>query len=255
MSVELIKDFVNVTALTKIETSQVVKERDIIVPDGKPDIQRVLSVDGKIRMDQMDVQSNRIVYRGQIDVTILYAPADAADGVVKMTGTVPLEDFMIIEGVEPYMVVDFGYSIENMHWNLLNERKINVKAIIELEAEVTDSKEVAVISDLSTDAPVQKKMEQLEIVTESPAKEVKVIVKDELTIPQGKEPIGEILKMDVVIKDEQVKRTPDEIIFNGIVEVSTLYQTGDDEKDLEVVVHKVPFTGEISEPKGDDEVY
>ncbi len=257
MSVELIQKLVDVTEMTHKETSQIVKERDMIVPDGKPDMQRVLLLDGKIRMDQIDIQTNRIVYKGQVDVTILYVPEDAAAGVVKMTGTIPLEDFMIVEGLEADNRVDFKYEIEHMHWNVLNERKINVKAIIELSVESTRSKEISMVEDISTTDPIQKKMERIDIVNMMPFKEEKVIIKDELTIPQGKAPIQEILKLITRIQEEHVKRTADELIFSGMIEVATLYQAIESESGsgLEVVSHKIPFSGAVDLPQEDEEVY
>ncbi len=257
MSVELIQKLVDVTEMTQKETSQIVKERDMIVPDGKPDMQRVLLLDGKIRMDQIDIQTNRIVYKGQIDVTILYVPEDATAGVVKMTGTIPLEDFMIVEGLEADNRVDFDYEVEHLHWNVLNERKINVKAIIELSVETTRSKEISMVEDISTTAPIQKKTEQVDIVSMMPYKEEKVIVKDELTIPQGKAPIGEILKLVTRIAEEHVKRTPDELVFNGMIEVATLYKTAESDEGagLEVSTHRIPFSGAVDLPQEDEEVY
>ncbi|OON98595.1 MAG: hypothetical protein ATN35_04370 [Epulopiscium sp. Nele67-Bin004] len=255
MSVELMQRLVDVTEATKKETSQIVKERDLIVPDGKPDVQKVLLLDGKIRMDQIDVQSNRVVYKGQIEVSILYMPEDQAAGVSKMTGSIPLEDFMILEGLEADQRVDFSYEIENMHWNLLNERKLNVKTIIELKATNTAVKELAMIEDLKTDEPIQKRMDTLDIVNMMPYKEEKIIIKDELTVPQGKPAVAEIIKTDTAIKDEQIRRTADEIVFNGMVELSILYRGTEAGRLLEVVHHKIPFSGAIDFPKDEDEIY
>ena len=55
MSVELIKKPITLDEMTKKESVQVIKERDLIVPDGKPDMQSVVQIDGRINMDQIDV--------------------------------------------------------------------------------------------------------------------------------------------------------------------------------------------------------
>lgn len=253
MSVELIKKQVDINESIKRESVQVVKERDIIVPDGKPDMQKVLYVDGKIIIDQIDVQDDRVMYKGQINLTILYVPENNVDSICVMKGSIPLEDFIIIEGVNKDQKVNFEYEIEHIYWNILNERKLNTKVIIEAIAEVTKAKEVDVVTDIHAVEPVQIKTTQVDIIKPSQMKEEKLIVKDELTIMQGKSSIDEVLQLDAQIKEEQIKRTDNELLFNGIIEVNTLYKGQGGENKLEVVTHRIPFSGSSDVPKGEME--
>lgn len=252
MSVDLIKTRVDVNEMTKKEGTQIVKERDMIVPDGKPDMQRVLYLDGKVNMDQVDVQQDRVVYKGQVDVTVLYV-GDNNRNVYTMKGSIPLEDFIIVEGVDPDQKVEFDYNIEHMHWNILNERKLNVKAILDMGAAATKSKEVTMVTGVDGSEPIQTRMAKVDIIKQVAPKEEKIIVKDELTVMQGKPSIGEILKMNTEVKEEQIKRTDNELLFNGIVEVTTLYKSQEDDNAIEVIKHRVPFAGSADLVKGDAE--
>ncbi|ONI40684.1 hypothetical protein AN640_08495 [Candidatus Epulonipiscium fishelsonii] len=251
MAIELIKKLMDVNEATQKETSQIVKERDLIVPDGKPDMQRVLFLDGNLKMDSFDVQQNRIIYKGEVDVTILYLP-EHGNGICKMKGSVPIEDFMIFEGVDSEQRVEFIYDIEHLNWNILNERKLNIKVVIEVGAIVTKTKEIYLVEDLNTDIPIEKKMKELNIISMSPEKEEKIIVKDELTIPSNQPSIGDILKLSTSIKEDQIKRTADELIFNGMVEVAILYQSIED-NNISVYTNKIPFSGAVDLIKLDDE--
>jgi len=256
MAVDLIKKWMDITQDTHSANSQTVKEKDLIVPDGKSDVHKILLLDGKIRIDQIDIQANRIVYQGQVDVTILYVPEGEDASIVKMSGTIPLEDFMIVEGLEPSDRVDFHFDIENIHFNLLNERKINVKVIIALDAVMTSTKEVSIVEDIKTDDNVQKKAKEVNIITMMPYKEEKRIIKENLQIPQNKPVLGEILKQTADIIEEQIKRTDDEIEFSCKIEVSTLYKSAEDEKTLEVVTHKIPVNDvKIDLARDENEAY
>ena len=72
MSVELIKKPITLDEMTKRESIQVIKERDLIVPDGKPDLQSIMQLDGEVCIDQIDISQDRIMYRGRINACILY---------------------------------------------------------------------------------------------------------------------------------------------------------------------------------------
>ena len=239
MALELVKKQIGLNEMTRKEAVQVVKERDIIVPDGKPDMQRVLYLDGEINIDQIDVQEDRVVYKGQLDTTILYA----------------LEDFVILEGVSNNQRVAFNYNIEHMHWNILNERKLNVKSIIGVCVEATKPKEMELVTEVRGDVAVQTNTGTLSVIKPSQSGTEKLVVKDELTIPQGKCSIGEVLKMNTCIKEEQTKRTDSEILYNGIVEVSTMYKTQEPDMPVEIVKHRIPFAGSTDLPKPSEEAY
>lgn len=255
MAVELIKKPITLDEMSKKETVQVIKERDIIVPDGKPDMQAIVQLDGKIIMDQIDVSQDRIMYRGKVNVNILYIAPNNPTCIQTMKSSIPIDDFVILEGVNKDQRIDFDYEIEHMSYNILNERKVNVKGIMQVEATATATNETTIITDVQADAAVQTRQEQIEIVSLDTEKEDKVIVKEDLTIAQNKPSIGEILKTDIQIQEEQIKRTETEIKYNGFIEVTTMYKANDNDENIQIVQHRVPFEGIIENVKNDDEVF
>lgn len=254
MSVELIRKPITLEEATKKESVQVIKERDLIVPDGKPDLQSIVQLDGDICIDQIDVSQDRVMYRGNIDICILYKTMDNPKCFYTMKGTIPMEDFVIVEGVNKDQRVDFSYEIEHMSYNILNERKINVKAIMQITVMATGCKETTIITDVQTESPIEIKQEQIEIVSLCHEKEDKTIIKEDLTVASSKPCIGEILKTCLQIQDEQIKRTEDEIKYNGMIEVITMYNVAGDE-DIQLVTHRVPFEGVIEAAQDEDEMY
>lgn len=254
MSVELVKKPITLEEVTKKESVQVIKERDLIVPDGKPDLQSVVELDGKVCIDQIDVSQDRIMYRGRIDVCIIYRTIGNQKCLYTMKGSIPIEDFVILEGVDKDQRVDFDYEIEHMSYNVLNERKINVKAIMQLTVAATGCKETTIITDIQADGPLELKEEAIEIVSLCHEKEDKTIVKEDLTIASSKPCIGEVLKTCLQIQDEQIKRTESEIKYNGMIEVITMYKASGDD-DVQLVTHRVPFEGTIEAPQDEDEMY
>ncbi len=255
MSVELIKKPITLDEMTKKESVQVIKERDLIVPDGKPDMQSVVQLDGKINMDQIDVTQDRIMYRGRVDLCILYRAINNPKCIYTMKGSIPIEDFVIMDGVSKDQRVDFDYEIEHISNNILNERKLNVKVIMQIDVKATGCKDTTVITEVKAEGPIQTKEEPIEIVSLGNEKEEKVIIKEDLTIAQNKPCIGEILKSNMQIKEDQVKRTENEIKFNGIIEVTTMYKIAGNDEEVEIVTHRIPFEGSIENMKGENEVF
>lgn len=255
MSVELIKKPIVLNEMTKRENVQVIKERDLIVPDGKPDIQRVLQLDGKVDINQVDVSDDRATHKGQIDISILYLTGNNSNTIYTMKGSIPIEDFVVMEGLERDQRVDFDYNIEHISWNILNERKINVKTILQIELSAARLNEATIITDIASGLPIQKRDEQIEVVKMDVSREEKIKVKEEITLSKGKPSIGEILKVDAKIQDEQIKRADDEIAYNGMIEAAILYKPAGAEDTVEMISQRLPFAGSIEIKKKDDEVY
>lgn len=253
MSVELIKKSLVLNKATNRESIQVIKERDLIVPDGKPDMKKILQMDGKIEVEQMEVQQDRILYKGKIECIILYVPENNPMAICIMKGTIPLEDFIIMEGVNKEHAVKLNYSIEHLHWNVLNERKVNVKAIIEFEVNATESQVADITIDWDSNYPIQTKKDEIYFCNKGNVKEERMIIKDDLTVPVGKPNIGEILKVDIKIINEEFKRTEEEIFYSGNLDISTLYKAQNDDEALEVMYHQIPFSNAIEYVREDEE--
>lgn len=254
MSVELIKKPITVDEMAKKESVQVIKERDLIVPDGKPDLKSVVQLDGNMCIDKIDVSQDRVMYRGKINVCILYKSIGNQKCMYTMKGSIPIEDFIILDGIDKDQRIDFDYEIEHMSYNILNERKINVKAIVQVSVEATGCKETTIITDIQADSLVETKEEEIQIVSLCNEKEDKIIVKEDLTVASSKPCIAEILKSCLKLQDEQVKRTDSEMKYNGMIEVITMYKVIGDE-DIQIVTHRVPFEGSIESPQEDNEMY
>ncbi len=254
MSVELIKKPITVDEMAKKESVQVIKERDLIVPDGKPDLKSVVQLDGNMCIDKIDVSQDRVMYRGKINVCILYKSMGNQKCMHTMKGSIPIEDFIILDGLNKDQRIDFNYEVEHMSYNILNERKVNVKAIIQINVEATGCKETTIITDIQADSMIETKEEEIQIVSLCNEKEDKIIVKEDLTVASSKPCIAEILKSCLKIQDEQAKRTDSEIKYNGMLEVITMYKVIGDE-DIQIVTHRVPFEGRIESPQEDNEMY
>lgn len=255
MSVELVKKSLLLNKGTKRECAQVIKERDLIVPDGKPDMQKVLQMDGKLDIEQMEVQQDRIIYKGKLELTILYVPENNPMTICTMKSTLPLEDFIIVEGVNKDHGVKLNYSIGHLHWNVLNERKVNVKAIIQLEVDASQTHMAEVVVDCDSLEPLQTKKKDICFSKKSNIKEEKMILKDDLAVPSGKPSIGEVLRTEMTLSDKEIRRTDEEIYYSGNLNVATLYKVQNDSDSIEMMHHQIPFSSAIEYVRTEEEEF
>ncbi len=69
---EPVKDTVKIDRCIGKETSQILIEGDIIVPDVKPDMENVLQSDESVFIESFDIVNGRISFKGKLNIELIY---------------------------------------------------------------------------------------------------------------------------------------------------------------------------------------
>ena len=77
MSLELIKEIIKVNQVIGTDSSQAIIDNDIIVPDTKPDIVRILILDGEVCVTNTEILQDKVLINGMMNFKILYISDDS----------------------------------------------------------------------------------------------------------------------------------------------------------------------------------
>ncbi len=227
------------------EVSQILLEGDIIVPDIKPDMSIILQTDSNVCINKVELSNDRINFMGRLDISVLYLAKGLDKPVHSMNVSTHIDDFINMEGITKDMWGDVKATIANIEYKMLNDRKINYRAIIEIMVygEFSEVKEVIVDIDDIAESQCLKSSLNLNKVVEN--KEDRFVVKDEILIPSGKPNIREVLQCTVDITNKDVRVAHGKITVNGELAVTTLYKGDDDFSVIEFIENEVPFNGVV----------
>lgn len=237
------------------ETSQILIEGDIIVPDIKPDMEVILQTDSGVYLDSNEIINDRINFKGKLDINVLYLAKGEDKPVHSMNSITQINDFINMEGIDRNMWVDFSCNITNIDYKMINDRKINFRAVVDVMASVvaTDNCEAAVnIADIP-ESQIKKNVLNLNKIIAD--KEDRFIIKDELTTPSGKPNIREILQCDVAVSNKEIKVSNDKVLITGELIISTLYKGDNDESFIEFMEHEIPFNGSVEASGAEDGMF
>lgn len=241
MSLELLKEAFKVNNLLGEDTIQTVIDNDIIVPDTKPDIARVLLLDGDVFITGCDTGTDRVVISGCIVCKILYIADDETKSIKGIVSNIPFSETSDIQGVRSGMKCRAKASIEHMDYNLLNGRKINVKTILSKSVKVYDEIEREISSDITGIDDIQVLKESVTLNTFLGSNKVNFIIKEDLELPSSKPTISEIIRNDVKISNKDFKITDGKIFVNSDIGISTLYIADDEERSLQFMENELVF--------------
>ncbi len=255
MSFNLIKDYLLIEQKIGHESTQSLLEGDIILPDTKPDIAGILNADSRVIIDRYEINADRVSFSGHMDVSILYSGKNSEKPVHSVNVAIPFEDFINIDGLRTDMIVDMDASISHLDFKMLNDRKVNYKSVIVVEAKANATFEKDVVSNIEDVPESQLKKTSFNISRSIENKEEKFVIKDELTTPSGKPNIREILSCKIDITNKDVRISDGRINVKGDLSIKTLY-TGDSEDSVvEFMEHDLPFNGSFDIEEATEGMY
>lgn len=234
------------------ETSQILVEGDIIVPDVKPDMEVILQTDASSCIDSREIINERVNFKGKLDINVLYIAKGDEKPIHNITFSTPINDFISMEGIDKSMWVDTGCEITNIDYKMINDRKISFKAVIDVKASVSSNETCDAVVNIEEIPESQQKKKTLKLSKIVDNKDDRFIIKDELIVPSGKPNIREVLQCDVCISNKEIKVSNDKVLITGELIISTLYKGESDDSIIEFMEHEVPFNGAI-ETEGSDE--
>lgn len=232
-------------------STQTASSGDIIVPDTKADILKIIQVDADAHITDKSIRDGKLVLSGKTDLKILYIPDSDNDKINSINSSFEFLQEVSCDGAEEEMQIIATANVSRADFSVINSRKLHVKTIINLDYEVTDTADVGIASEVDEDSGAQVKRESIGIQNISDICSHNFIMQEHLELQSGQQAIKDILKADVQICDTEYKTVIGKIVLKGVAVICILYTTADG--NIEHTEMELPFTEVVdSEEVGDN---
>ncbi|HIU49320.1 MAG TPA: DUF3794 domain-containing protein [Candidatus Avimonoglobus intestinipullorum] len=236
---ELMKEAMTINETVYADTTQVYVEGDIIVPDVKPDILKILQVDAVSAVTSKNLSDGRVQVSGKVNLTILYIPEREGDCIQSINSVFDFSEKIERQGITGDMQASVETDVERVEFNLINSRKLSVKSTVALDCNVCGNRNIEFVSGFE-DGEAEYRKNNLNVNSVIANEEFEFVMRDSMEVPAGKVSVGEILKVDAKITDKDVKPLTGKLVAKGMVNICVLY-VGDGGS-IEFMETDVPFT-------------
>lgn len=242
MAIELQREALQISEDLSGTAVQTVVDTDIIVPDSKPDVLRVLQVDAASVVNEKYIQKDHLTISGSVSYKILYASdeADAQSGVKSILYNAPFSQQVEIKGIDDTMMTAVKSDVVHVEFGIQNSRKINVKTVIELDSSVVHTASETIVCGVEGELDLPYRKDTLQSYNLVACKEDVFALGDALSVPAGNPMIDEILKVDVSIDGKDIKVVNNKVVAKGNVNICTLYMGTNGE--MSSMEHQLGFT-------------
>lgn len=242
MALELIRDLIKIDQVVGEEMTQAIVEGDVVVPDSKPDAEKVLNTNGWAVITDIEVVDNRIILEGIVNVRSLYISPEGEQPLYYMEGSFAFTEQIELPGVTNKTEAEVQADIEHLDSSIVNGRKLHVKCVLNITGKIFERSEVEIIKEVKGIQDIQILRDYVDITDTIGENSSRATVRQEFQIPADKPSIKEILATDIAIGERESRITENRIALNGIIRITTLYIGDDEAGSINSVEYQMPFS-------------
>lgn len=241
MAIETMKDSICINQIIGQKNESIIVEGDSIIPDIKPDILSAISTSGTVCIYKKEILEGKIRIDGSINTYIIYLADDEESAVRSINTCIDFTQLVDLERARPDMMLDTNITLKNIECRVINGRKVNIKAILDMDLRVSTNENVDIVEKVSL-KDIQMLNKNLTINSLIGRGETKVYAKDTLVL-DNIDNLTEVMKTDIRITNKDIKISYNKVLAKADMNVKILYLT--EENRINFVEGTIPVMGFI----------
>lgn len=240
MAIETAKEQICINQIVGQNKEVVTVEGDVIVNDVKPDVLNIISTNGTVCIRKKEVMDGKVKIEGCIDTYIIYLADDEAGSIRSLNTSLDFIQTLNIDNCRQGMTIDENVCTRSMESKILNGRKINVKAFLEIDIRLYSNDDFEVINNINDMADLQVLNTKQNVISKIGEGCNKVYAKDTISIDEIDD-LAEIMRVDFKICNEETKISYNKILSKADAKVEIMYLTEDNR--INTVSATIPVMG------------
>ena len=220
-------------------------EEDYIVPDIKPDILNTIHTSGIVCIYRKEILDGKIRIDGCINTYIMYLAEDENTNVRGLNTNIEFSKIIEFDGIKEGMMIENNVILKAIECKVLNGRKVNIKAIIDMNLKVFSNEEVEFVNSVEDVRDIELLNENINLNSLIGNGITKAYAKDTLMI-ESIDNLSEVLKVDVNIINKEIKISYNKVLVKADACVKILYLT--DDSRVCKVTQIIPVMGFVDMP-------
>ncbi len=224
---------------------QVTLEDDFNVPDTKPDVERIVTGEGRVEIAETNLLNGKLLVKGILHFDMLYISHESQIPVHSIQGKIEFDEMINMDNLQEENDCKVKWELEDINISLINSRKISVKSLVTIEACAWEEYEepVAVDKEDGENAPCRYlDMDVTELVL---AKKDILRLKENFHLPAGKPNINQILYYDISLHGVEMRAQEGKILVRGEMLLFVMYSTQEEENQIAYYEGEQSFYSDI----------
>lgn len=252
---EILSRRLRISETRKNTLPEISVEEDLLVPDIRPDLEKILSVDAVPEISSWEtyVSANdaaMLKISGNLEISTLYVPSGRSDELIAITSRIPFR-YESETAAIPDKRAEITPCIKNVSSRVINERKIRISVTMDFKISDYGEKEIELLEGVTDDSLLLRK-EKISFTDMAYRKNDSVEISEKIKLRENQpEPVS-VLKYEVNAVENHRQISKGKIILEGSLYYTIMYIPADAEENVSCipVLHrgKTDFTQFIRLP-------
>ena len=243
MAIKTDKELLKLDKIIARNTQILWLEQDLLVPDSKPDVMKIVQVEAVPYIANTDVYDGGIRVSGEITYYIIYRSMDE-DKTRGITATYPFTQSINVPEVKKNMKENVRIAVRNIVYSLPNERKIGIKLELVYKYVVKENTDVSIITGMEGEDDIESKNVSDTFYNVIDVKDEIIDTNEDIIMSDSTPKIGEILRVGAGITNTDYKVSYNKILVKGDISLEVMY-VEQDTNNVFTYTTEVPFAGMI----------
>ncbi|HZJ83065.1 MAG TPA: SPOCS domain-containing protein, partial [Clostridia bacterium] len=235
------KEILRVDQLIGEELSQVLIEGELVIPEDKPEIAKVLDIGATVYGTGKEVVQDRVMVEGVIAYNLLYIDQGDNRTVVTIDHDTSFTQYVEMPGAKPRMRADVSFELEHIDYDLEDGKRLNLKTVLDIACKVEHLLELEILKAFSHEGQIQALKEPLRLTSSVGDGSGQTIIREDVEIPDDMPSVVEVLRKDAKVKLLEKKATDNRIIAHGEIDLKLLYYSEEPQDPIQVLQYQIPF--------------
>lgn len=245
---ELIKKEMRTSVVKMVRQVQVTLDRDMNVPDSRPDMEKLIQSKGEIQLDEIEVMQDRVRIKGALHYKGLYHTAEAGPLLSSLSGTFDLEEYINADGLTDQDEVKVTAELDDLNVVMIHSRKLGIRALLTFRAVVNEVRKVEGAVRVE-DESVEQRFSEADLTQLVFHKRDTCRVKGEMTLAASKPNVHQLIWEETALRDSEVRLLAGKVQIRGELSVFFLYLGEEEHVPVQHVEWEMPFTAEVDCPE------
>ena len=222
---ETTRDNICINHIINQKKENFIVEGDSIIPDIKPDIINTIFASGNVCIYKKEINEGKIKLDGCVNTYIIYQADDENNSTRSLNVNLDFSQIINVEDAKSDMNLETNVSLKKVECKIINGRKINLKAFLEVDIKLTSNEEIKIVKEINS-KEIQMLNENLNLNSLVGKGVVKTYAKDTIII-DNIDNLSEIMKVDLDILNKDIKVSYNKVLAKADLNVKMLYLTED----------------------------
>lgn len=224
---------------------QITIGEDYSVPDGKPDVAKILQKKAVIQMEEVHTEKGKIKLRGALKLQILYLAERSSETVACLETECPFDEILYIEGANTGDHLKLDWCMEDLRVSIVHPGKLSVHALVSLWAVIMATENCPVTEHLEGDAQTHTKTDNVMIAESVLERKDSFRIRDEVILPVNKPNVQKLLWKDLQLRGLDLRLQEGKLAVKGEVLFLVVYVGEEDAGNVQWLEQTIPFHGTV----------